>query len=80
MEKFIVKHYSSDETPIIKGFGFDGLHIGENREEAEEFISFVNNLIAAIDSIKDWDYHGNSIADVYNKVNGNGEWEKLLTR
>ena len=45
MEKFVVKHYSSEDRPIIKGNGFDGLEIGETREEAEEFIRFVNNLM-----------------------------------
>jgi hypothetical protein len=41
-EPFVVKHYSADERPSIKGNGFDGLEIGENRKEAEEFISWVN--------------------------------------
>ena len=45
MRPFIVKHYSSDERPIIKGNGFDGLEVGESREEAQEFIAFVNKLI-----------------------------------
>ena len=39
---FIVKHYSSDERPTIKGNGFDGLEVGEDREEAEHFIAWVN--------------------------------------
>jgi hypothetical protein len=47
MHKFVVKHYSSDESPTIKGNGFDGLEIGEDREEAEEFITFINSLIEA---------------------------------
>lgn len=46
MEKFVVKHYSNDAHPSIKGNGFDGLVIGNYREEAEEFINFVNNLMA----------------------------------
>lgn len=45
IEKFVVKRYSEDEGPIIKGNSFDGLKIGEDREEAEEFIDFVNNII-----------------------------------
>ena len=45
MEPFIVKHYSEDERPIIKGNGFDGLEIGGDREEAQEFVDFVNKLI-----------------------------------
>jgi hypothetical protein len=39
---FIVKHYSSDDRPSIKGNGFDGLEIGEDRQEAEEFINWIN--------------------------------------
>jgi len=45
MEKFVVRHYACDERPIIKGNGFDGLEVGEDREEAEEFIEFVNRII-----------------------------------
>lgn len=45
MERFIVKHYSDDEQPSIKGNGFDGLRIGQDREDAEAFIEFVNKLI-----------------------------------
>lgn len=47
MEKFFVKHYSSDERPIIKGNGFDGLSIGEERGDAEEFVSFINRELEA---------------------------------
>lgn len=45
MEKFIVKHYQVDERPTIKGFGFDGLEIGNDREEAEEFVDFINSIL-----------------------------------
>ena len=45
-EVFVVKHYSEDAHPTIKGYGFDGLIIGETRHEAEDFIKFVNNLIS----------------------------------
>lgn len=45
IEKFTVKHYHGDDRPIIKGNSFDGLEIGEDREESEEFIIFVNNII-----------------------------------
>lgn len=41
-EPFLVKHYTTEEGPIIKGNGFDGLRIGDDREEAEQFVSFVN--------------------------------------
>lgn len=44
-EPFSIKHYSADERPIIKGNGFDGLEIGRNRDEAMEFVAFVNALI-----------------------------------
>lgn len=46
MEPFVVKHYSADERPTLKGNGFDGLEIGETREEAEEFVDQINRLIA----------------------------------
>lgn len=59
MEQFTVKHYSSDERPTIKGNGFDGLEIGEDREEAEEFIEFVNKLI---------DEHDEGLAYFYDEV------------
>ncbi len=45
MEKFIVKHYSEDKRPTIKGNGFDGLEIGEYRDGAEEFVNFINKVI-----------------------------------
>jgi len=44
-EKFIVKHYVDTPHPCIKGNGFDGLTIGDYRDEAEQFIEFVNELI-----------------------------------
>lgn len=47
MEPFVVKHYSADERPTIKGNGFDGLEIGKDREETERFVAFVNAAVAA---------------------------------
>lgn len=41
-EPFVVKHYEGDTFPTIKGNGFDGLQVGEDRLEAEEFISWIN--------------------------------------
>ena len=41
-EPFVVKHYVSDERPMIKGNGFDGLEIGEDREEAQAFVDWIN--------------------------------------
>lgn len=52
MERFIVKHYTEDERPSIKGFGFDGLSIGDDREEAEEFISFINSVLDKLEKLK----------------------------
>jgi hypothetical protein len=45
IEPFVVKHYSSEERPSIKGNGFDGLEIGEDRAEAEEFVSWLNTRL-----------------------------------
>jgi hypothetical protein len=44
MEPFVVRHYTGEERPTIKGNGFDGLEIGEDREEAERFVAFVNAI------------------------------------
>lgn len=48
LHNFAVKHYAGDKHPTIKGNGFDGLILGEDREEAEKFISLVNGLIFLI--------------------------------
>ena len=45
-EFFVVKHYSADERPTIKGNGFDGLEVGTDREDAEKFIKWVNARIS----------------------------------
>jgi hypothetical protein len=50
-EPFIVKHYIGDEAPCIKGNGFDGLQVGTDREEAQEFIDFVNRVCAERDEL-----------------------------
>lgn len=44
LEPFVVKEYYG-ERPSIKGNGFDGLEVGEDRDEAENFLAFVNVLI-----------------------------------
>ncbi len=41
----MVKHYTGDERPVLKGNGFDGLEIGETREEAQAFADWVNALL-----------------------------------
>jgi len=48
VEPFVVKQYSGDERPSIKGNGFDGLCVGETREEAEEFVAWVNARLAEL--------------------------------
>ncbi len=45
MDKFVIKHYTDEPHPTLKGNGFDGLVIGDYRDEAQNFIDFVNNLI-----------------------------------
>lgn len=45
-EPFVVRHYIGDERPIIKGNGFDGLEVGLYRDEAEQFVSWINARIA----------------------------------
>lgn len=47
LEPFVVKHYSGSARPTIKGNGFDGLEVGEDREEAEVFVNWVNARITA---------------------------------
>lgn len=42
VEPFVVRHYTSDERPTIKGNGFDGLEVGETREDAETFVAWLN--------------------------------------
>jgi hypothetical protein len=47
-EPFVVRCYSADDRPSVKGNGFDGLEIGGYREEAEEFISWVNARLSQV--------------------------------
>lgn len=46
VDLFFVRHYNAEDRPTIKGNGFDGLEIGETREEAEAFVAWVNARIA----------------------------------
>ena len=46
VEAFVVREYIGDDGPSIKGNGFDGLRIGEDRYEAEEFIRWINARLA----------------------------------
>ena len=41
-DRIVVRHYTDEERPIIKGNGFDGLEIGETRDEAEDFVAWIN--------------------------------------
>ena len=61
LEPLIVKHYSGDERPILKGNGFDGLEIGTDRAEAEEFVNWINaalrhqkELVEALRNAEEW--------------------------
>lgn len=45
LEEFVVKNYVGHDRPVIKGNSFDGLEIGETKEEGQEFVDFVNMLI-----------------------------------
>jgi O-acetyl-ADP-ribose deacetylase (regulator of RNase III) len=42
IEPFVVRHYTGDEHPTIKGNGFDGLVVGDDRVEAEAFVNWLN--------------------------------------
>jgi hypothetical protein len=44
---FVVRHYIGERRPSIKGNGFDGLEVGADREEAEQFVAWVNAHIIA---------------------------------
>lgn len=46
VEPFVVRHYAGDERPTIKGNGFDGLEVGETREDAQEFVDWLNARLA----------------------------------
>lgn len=52
MEKFVVKRYAADERPSIKGNGFDGLEVGEDRQDAEEFVAWINRLIDEVGDLR----------------------------
>jgi hypothetical protein len=54
VEPLVVKHYSGDERPTIKGNGFDGLELGADREEAEAFVSWVNEILTELRQRRDY--------------------------
>ena len=45
IEPFVVKHYGEDPFPTIKGNGFDGLQVGATREDAEDFVKWLNERL-----------------------------------
>ena len=45
IEPFVVRHYVGEEHPVIKGNGFDGLVVGTSREEAQEFVDWLNKIL-----------------------------------
>ncbi len=51
VEPFCVKFYSEDPFPSLKGNGFDGLQIGKTREEAEEFVKWINEKLSLTSKI-----------------------------
>jgi len=48
VEKFIIKQYPCNANPSIEGNGFNPIPLGDNNDDAEEFIGFVNDLIDTI--------------------------------
>jgi hypothetical protein len=51
-EPFVVRYYTEDHNPVLKGNGFDGLVLGHTLREAEEFVNWVN---AALGLNPEWD-------------------------
>ena len=47
-EPFDVRRFSTDARPFIRGNGFDGLELGENLEEANKFISWINARLSLL--------------------------------
>lgn len=45
LEPFVVRDYVGDTAPSIKGNGFDGLRVGDSREETKRFVAFLNARI-----------------------------------
>ena len=51
-EHFIVKFYTADEGPTIKGNGFDGTRVGDDRQDAEELTTWVNARLDRIAALE----------------------------
>ena len=73
MEQFVVKHYTAEERPTIKGNGFDGLEVGGDREEAEEFVAWVNERLATTEKDMDGKEKAGWLAD---KICNGGDYAK----
>lgn len=73
IEQFVVKHYSEDERPTIKGNGFDGLEVGTDRDEAQGFVDFVNSYrpdITRFYDIRAW-------AEARNLIKGSDSFRQM---
>lgn len=51
VEPFVVRFYEGTERPQIKGNGFDGLEVGEERWEAEKFVKWLNERLGFGDEL-----------------------------
>lgn len=81
IEPFIVKHYSEDERPTLKGNGFDGLEIGADREEAERFVEWVNKQLRKLVQAQDeYAVLQGMLREEIVKNNGLGKGSKLWTK
>lgn len=45
IQPFVVKHFGTNDRPTVEGNGFRGLELGHTREEAERFITWVNDRL-----------------------------------
>ena len=69
-DKFIIKHYADDPHPTLKGNGFDGLVIGDYREEAEGFITYINNRIEQLqEQVEDLTSENNRLERAWLAIN-----------
>jgi len=48
-EPFVVKHYVGEPWPMLKGNGFDGITIMLSRDEAQQFVDWINARLALSD-------------------------------
>lgn len=76
VEGFVVRHYTDEEGPTIKGNGFDGLRVGEDRDEAEGFVRWVNAALAQQPSVAPVgvEGHAKDCLHIYPLPTGEGYW------